>query len=56
MSNKTFTHEDHQVVAVYEDDAATVFRLRHDATLAELCEMLVVYGRLPQHVEVNVGR
>jgi hypothetical protein len=47
------------VLAVY-DDAATVFPLRRDATLAELCELLVAYsphgGQLPQHVEVNVRR
>ncbi len=50
----------HRVLAVYDDNDASVFSLDREATLSELCEQLALRaprdGVMPQHVEVNVAR
>jgi hypothetical protein len=50
----------HRVLAVYDENDASVFQLRRDATLSELCEELAHRaprdGALPQHVEINLAR
>jgi hypothetical protein len=60
MFQRPIPSVNHRVLAVYDDEEASVFALRRNATLSELCEQLALRaphpGAVPQHVEVNLAR